>query len=213
MPERIERSCNRDRTSQRMSRRWPLHVVAIAMACCGAAGVSLAPAAPPVADAPLAPTPPKPAKPPATSLSTDDLRFVDEAQMTTHLEISAGEMALEVSRDPKIHAFARQMVEDHKEALGALRGIAADKGITPQDRVPEAPELTRLKSLKADEFDQAYIRTIGIDAHEQAVLLFQNQSTRGKDPALRAFASRLLPALREHLKQARAMDQRVTAGR
>ncbi|WP_082926651.1 DUF4142 domain-containing protein [Cupriavidus sp. D384] len=203
----------RDREPNRLPSRWPLQAAAVVIVLCSAAAVSPASAAPPVADTPLAPTPPRPAKPPATSLSTDDLRFVDEAQMTSHLEISASEMALEVSKDPKVHAFARQMVEDHKEALGALRGIAADKGITPQERVPEAPELTRLKSLKAGEFDQAYIRTIGIDAHEQAVLLFQNQATRGKDPALRAFAARMLPALREHLKQARTMDQRVTANR
>lgn len=204
-----ERACKRER----LSRGWRRHAAAIAIALCSAAAAGLAPAAPPIADAPLAPTPPKPAKPPATSLSTDDLRFVDEAQMTSRLEISASEMALEVSKNPKIQAFARQVVENHKEALGALRSIAADKGITPQERVPEAPELTRLKTLKDKEFDQAYIRTVGIDAHEQAVLLFQNQATRGKDPALRAFASRMLPALREHLKQARAMDQRVTAGR
>jgi len=203
----------RDREPNRIPSRWPLQAAAVVIVLCSAAAVSPASAAPPVADTPLAPTPPRPAKPPATSLSTDDLRFVDEAQMTSHLEISASEMALQVSKDPKVHAFARQMVEDHKEALGALRGIAADKGITPQERVPEAPELTRLKSLKAGEFDQAYIRTIGIDAHEQAVLLFQNQATRGKDPALRAFAARMLPALREHLKQARTMDQRVTANR
>ncbi|SDP24988.1 putative membrane protein [Ralstonia sp. 25mfcol4.1] len=201
------------RNPERTPRRWPRHVAAAALALCGLAAASLAPAAPPVADAPLAPTPPKAAKPPAASLSTDDLRFLDEAQMTSHLEISASEMALEVSKDPKIHAFAQQMVAEHKEALGRLRSLAADKGITPQDRVPEAPELTRLKSLKDDEFDQAYIRTIGIDAHEQAVLLFQNQATRGKDPALRAFAARMLPGLRDHLKQARKMDRRVTAGR
>ena len=202
MPERF---CNR--------RRRTVQAMAAVLALCGATAPSLAPAAPPIADVPLAPAPPRPVKPPAASLSTDDLRFVDEAQMTSHLEISASEMALEVSKDPKVHAFARQMVEDHKQALGTLRGIAADKGITPQERVPEAPELARLKTLKAEEFDQAYIRTIGIDAHEQAVLLFQNQATRGKDPALRAFANRMLPALREHLKQARAMDQRVTARR
>lgn len=193
-------------------RRWPV-LLAAALALCGAATVLPSVAAPPVADGPLAPTPPNPAKPPAASLSTDDLRFVDEAQMTSHLEIAASHMALERSKDPKVQTYARQMVEAHQAALRTLRAIAADNGITPQDRVPEAPELTRLKSLKDEEFDQAYIRTIGIDAHEQAVLLFQNQATRGKDPALRAFATRMLPGLREHLKQARAMDGRVTAGR
>ncbi|KAI3590667.1 hypothetical protein D9X30_4152 [Cupriavidus sp. U2] len=205
------------RKPEHTPRRWPCHVAAATIALCGAAAMSLALAAPPAArsapDIPLAPTLPTPAKPPVVSLSTDDLRFVDEAQMTSHVEIAASEMALEVSKDPKVHAFAQQMLKAHKEALGTLRRIAADKGITPQDRVPEAPELTRLKSLKDEEFDQAYIRTIGIDAHEQAVLLFQNQATRGKDPALRAFAARMLPALRDHLNQARAMDRRVTARR
>jgi len=202
------------------SRHWPLRIVVMAVlaAWCGAAIAqpSVAPTPPAAAapaQSPLVPTPPKPAKPPATSLSTDDLRFVDEAQMTSRLEIAASELALEVSKSQAVQTYARQMVKAHRDALGALRAIAADKGIVPQERVPEAPELTRLKGLKGEEFDQAYIRTVGVDAHEQAVLLFQNQSTRGKDPALRAYATRTLPVLRDHLKQARAMDQRVTAGR
>ncbi|WP_423198935.1 MULTISPECIES: DUF4142 domain-containing protein [unclassified Cupriavidus] len=154
---------------------------------------------------------PAPTKPPTTSLSTDDLRFVDEAIMASEMEVAASELALQVSSDPKVTAFARRMVKDHGAAAEALRKLAREQGVTPQKRVPEAPELARLRSLKPPQFEEAYIRTVAVDAHEQAVLLFQNQATRGKDPALRAYADRLLPMLREHLKAGHEMEQRVTA--
>lgn len=152
-----------------------------------------------------------PAKPPASSLSTDDLRFVDEALMASEMEVAASELALKVSADPKVQAYARQMVKDHGAAADALRQIARDKGVTPQKRVPEAPEIARLRGLKPPQFEEAYIRTVAVDAHEQAVLLFQNQATRGKDAALRGYAEKMLPTLREHLKDGRAMEGRVTA--
>lgn len=155
---------------------------------------------------------PRPAgrKPPETSLSTDDLRFVDEALMASELEIAAGQLALKTSTDPKVQAYARQMMKDHADALAELRRIATAKGVTPQKRVPEPPELVRLRALKPQEFDQVYIRTVAVDAHEQAVLLFQNQATRGRDPALRAYAHKRLPAPRENLRDGRAMTQQIT---
>lgn len=154
---------------------------------------------------------PTPAKPPSSSLSTDDLRFVDEALMASEMEVAASELALKVSADAKVQAFARQMIRDHGAAAEALRQIAREKGVTPQKRVPESPEIARLRGLKSPQFEEAYIRTVAVDAHEQAVLLFQNQATRGKDAALRGYAEKLLPTLREHLKNGRAMESRVTA--
>ena len=41
--------------------------------------------------------------------------------------------------------------------------------------------------------------------HQEAVSLYQRQSTRGTMPDLRAFASATLPALGEHLTMARSM--------
>src|SRR5262245_17404101 len=84
---------------------------------------------------------PSPTKPPTTSLSTDDLRFFDEAIMASDMEVAASELALKVSNDPKIIAYARRMLKDHSAAADALRKLARDKGVTPQKRVPEAPEL------------------------------------------------------------------------
>lgn len=205
-----------------MSRHPALHVAVCAMliASLGSAQALAQPSAfVPLevlvsTDAPAPSTVPPnaaPTKPPSSSLSTDDLRFVDEALMASEMEIAASELALKVSADAKIQAFARQMIKDHSAAAEALRRIARERGVTPQKRVPESPELARLRTLKSPQFEEAYVRTVAVDAHEQAVLLFQNQATRGSDAALRGYAEKMLPTLREHLKMGRAMEGRVTA--
>jgi putative membrane protein len=41
--------------------------------------------------------------------------------------------------------------------------------------------------------------------HEKDVSEFEKQSTKGTDPEVKAFASKTLPTLQEHLRMARAL--------
>jgi predicted outer membrane protein len=68
-----------------------------------------------------------------------------------------------------------------------------------------------LSGLSGAEFDREYMKQMVKD-HEDAVSDFQKQSTRAKDPDIRAFAARTLPALQEHLRMAREIDGRLKGG-
>ncbi len=41
--------------------------------------------------------------------------------------------------------------------------------------------------------------------HQKAVALFTKESTNGKDPELKAFATKTLPTLKEHLEMAKKL--------
>jgi putative membrane protein len=69
----------------------------------------------------------------------------------------------------------------------------------------------QLSKLSGAEFDRAYMRQMVKD-HEDAVKLFQRESTRGKDAELKAWAGKTLPALQEHLRLAREINTRVGGG-
>jgi putative membrane protein len=71
--------------------------------------------------------------------------------------------------------------------------------------------MDRLSGLSGAEFDREYMKHMVKD-HEDAVSDFQKQSTRAKDPDIKAFAARTLPALQEHLRMAREIDARVRGG-
>ena len=135
------------------------------------------------------------------------------ADLTAAMGIETASMALEVSADPTLLAYARDAVRDHRAIAAELARIARAKGVQPEQRLPEAPEVAKLRSLKGANFDRLFVQMVAIDANRQAVALFQRQAEVGKDPALRAFAKRTLPTLEKHLELGKSMATRTTAWR
>jgi putative membrane protein len=95
------------------------------------------------------------------------------------------------------------MIDDHSKANEQLKNIAAQEHVT----LPTKPELKdrqtkdRLEKLSGTEFDQAYMTDMLKD-HKKDVAEFERESKTAKDPAVKSFAQRTLPVLREHLNQA-----------
>lgn len=148
-------------------------------------------------------------RPPDSALSTDDLRFIDEVALTAAMEIQAADVAIELSGDPTIIAYARLMLKDYRAMTADLDHVAKAEGITPDTRLPEAPEIERLRHLKDGEFDRAYVQTVAVDAHRQAVTLFERHAGQTKSPRLRAFALRNLPTWKRHLELGRSLAVRM----
>jgi len=101
---------------------------------------------------------------------------------------------------------ATQMVKDHTAVGGELATLAKGKGYTP----PTEPSVMQKGELKAldvadDSFDGLYVRRIGVAAHEDAVKLFEKASKDAKDPDVKAFAQKNLPALQHHLEMAKTL--------
>lgn len=185
-------------------------------ALCLLGAMALGAALPALAQQPMRPPPgvvvPSPgdaSAPPVSSLSTDDLRFIDEAILTAAMGIETANMALEASSNPTLLAYARNALRDHRAIAAELASITEAKGVQPEKRLPEAPEVTKLRPLKGADFDRLYVQMVAVDANRQAVALFQRQAEVGKDPALRAFAKRVLPTLEQHLSLGRSMASRT----
>jgi putative membrane protein len=102
--------------------------------------------------------------------------------------------------------MAQQLIDDHTRTSGELMQLAQPKGLTPPASLDakHAAMLSRLRGMSGAEFEREYVRQAGVKAHEQAVKLFRDQSRKGRDADLRAFAARTLPALEGHLQQARS---------
>jgi predicted outer membrane protein len=68
--------------------------------------------------------------------------------------------------------------------------------------------MDKMGKLSGADFDREYIKQQVAD-HDKAVSLFEKQSKNGKDPELRAFADRTLPALKEHQQTVRNLNSKV----
>ena len=140
--------------------------------------------------------------------SAIDSDFVTKAAQAGMAEVAAGRMAEKQGQSAATKAFGKRMVTDHTKAGDELKRAAEKSGAkmptTMSDEQKQAGE--KLAGLKGDAFDRAYAEQMVKD-HEDAVALFQKESTSGSDSDLKAFAGMTLPTLQDHLRMAKALPK------
>ncbi len=143
----------------------------------------------------------------AADLSHRDKEFIKKATLAGKGEIAAAQVAQTQSSDPKVKAFAQQMIEDHSKAGEELAGIAQSKGVTPPADADSSHRklAAKLQKLQNADFDKKYLKEAGVKDHKGAVKLFADEASKGKDPDLRAFASKTLPTIQHHYEMAQAL--------
>ncbi|MDT0140071.1 DUF4142 domain-containing protein [Acidovorax sp. PRC11] len=147
----------------------------------------------------------------ASRLQRADKSFLDDAAHNGHAEVKSSQLALQKAQNPKVRAFAQQMVDDHTKANQELAALAASKNV----RVPEGPSLMQEAKLKllngADgaDFDKRYMETMGLQAHRDTIKLFEKGARDARDPEVKAFAQKTLPKLKQHLEMAQPLAQEV----
>jgi putative membrane protein len=83
--------------------------------------------------------------------------------------------------------------------------------VTVPDRMNEKhqKEFDKFGALSGAEFDKAYIDFMVKD-HEHDVKMFKKATTEARNPQLKEFATKTLPALEEHLKMAKEIQTQVS---
>ncbi|MDA8457137.1 DUF4142 domain-containing protein [Acidovorax sp. GBBC 3334] len=151
----------------------------------------------------------------ASRLSKAETSFLKDAAHNGHAEVKSSQLALQKVQNPKLRAFAQQMVDDHTKVNQELEALAASKNV----RVPDGPSMVQEAKLKllnaADgaDFDKRYAETMGLQAHKDTIALFEKGARNARDPEVKAFAEKTLPSLKHHLEMAQqlAPDVGVTA--
>jgi putative membrane protein len=133
--------------------------------------------------------------------TTDDYNFMTKAAQGGMAEVELGKLAVSKAQNAEVKKFAQKMIEDHTNANTELKSLATKKGVTLPAEVNAEQKATmdKLKALSGAEFDKAYVQAM-VDDHKKTVDLFQTESTGGTDNDTKAFASKTLPHLKEHLE-------------
>jgi putative membrane protein len=141
-------------------------------------------------------------------LGSSDRKFMMEAAMGGMEEVELGKLAAERGSTDAIKQFGQRMVDEHTKANEELMQIASMKGValpTTLDDKHKA-DVTKMSQLSGAAFDSAYVKEAGVKDHNKAVKLFQSEADKGKDADLKAFASKTLPTIQEHLRMAQDME-------
>ena len=122
------------------------------------------------------------------------------------MEVELGRVATQNGASDAIKQFGQRMVDDHSKANEELMSLASGKGITLPTALDDKhrKDVTKLSALTGAAFDRAYAKMMQSD-HKKDVSEFEKQSARGADPDVKAFASKTLPTLKEHLQMANAL--------
>lgn len=171
------------------------------------------------------------------SRTTADASFIRQAAEGGIKEVDAGTLAQSRAADSNVKAFAERMVQDHSKANDELMTLAKSKGVMlpPSNRpattttdaarptgatgtggAPSASGTSgqaaggALAALQGAEFDRAYMTQM-VQDHEKTVQLFEQEAKSGQDAEVKAWAAKQLPALREHLTQAKTVRDRLGA--
>jgi putative membrane protein len=156
---------------------------------------------------------PKPESKPSQAkggLAQSDRKFVMDAARGNMAEVELGKLAAEKGTADSVKQFGKRMTDDHSKANAELKEFAEKKGITlPADLDSKHKQLRdRLAKLNGADFDRAYANEMVKD-HKKDVADFKRETNRAKDPDLKAWASKTLPTLEDHLKQAQDMQAQV----
>jgi len=145
---------------------------------------------------------------------SDDLTFLRKAAGAGMAEVALGQLAAKHGHSERVRKFGQRMVDDHSKANKQLMEIARRKGMTFSAKMGATHQklMDRLREKRGAAFDREFARHMVRD-HKEVVALFKKQARHGKDADLRAFASRTLPTLEDHLKMARRLERHTEGSR
>lgn len=147
----------------------------------------------------------------AANLSEDDQRFLREASESGMLEVQASQLAIQKAEHPDVKRYAEKMITEHTIIDQELKTLATDKGFQLPIQVEGGKQslMEELRQLEGAGFDEEYVDEVAIDAHEDAVELFEDAAEDADDADIKAFASKHVPGLKKHLEMGRQLEDRL----
>lgn len=129
-------------------------------------------------------------------------KFVEAAGLSGLFEMEASALALKKSQNSQVRAFAERMTHDHQAIMKDLK--AATASADGQIAIPAALDakhetmIERLNAASGADFDTLYVQ-VQTQEQEAAVGIFAAFEKDGDQTALKAFAAKTLPMLKQHL--------------
>ena len=147
----------------------------------------------------------------ATSTMMTDDEFMKMVATGGHNEMGLSKLAIDKGVSGATKDFASMMVTDHTKAGNELKPIAERKNVMlPTDMDAEHKALqAQMQSLSGEALAQKYAQQMVTD-HQKTVDMFQSEIQNGQDADVKAFASKVLPTIQEHLDMAKKLPGATT---
>jgi putative membrane protein len=143
----------------------------------------------------------------SAALNADDRAFVEKAAVGGKAEVELGQLAQEKAQNEQVKQFAQRMVTDHSQANSDLVSMGDKMSLTlPTELDKEHQDIkNKLSKLNGAKFDKEYMKAM-VDDHQKDVNDFQKESSSAINSDVKAFASKTLPTLQQHLDLAKSIN-------
>jgi putative membrane protein len=137
----------------------------------------------------------------------DEIDFVTRASIGNLFVIAESQLAIDKAGDPKVKAFAQQMVEDHQKAKAALESATGGSGAAVATTLDgdHQSRVTALQGKSGADFDKAYVADQA-EIHSNALTLYADYMLLGSNAKLKAPAIKMIPVTEAQLKKAQALS-------
>jgi putative membrane protein len=143
-----------------------------------------------------------------------DNDFVDKVSSSGRVEIALARVAQVRATSEEVRKFAAKMEEDHGKLNNDLILIVSEHRIAiPERPLPEHEKhLMHFQSNEVKDFNKEYMKLM-VDNHEKSVKMFTAASKELKNEALKKFAEKYLPVIKEHLTMAKKVNDQLASSK
>ena len=141
------------------------------------------------------------------AVSKKDQEFFTKAAGGGMFEVEAGKLAQSRGQSEGVKSFGGMLEKDHSAANEELKTLASKKGATLPTAVPAKMQKKLDKLGKAKHFDKDFIKEVGLEDHKADIAMFEKVSKTADDADVKAFATKTLPTLKEHLHHAEGLKK------
>jgi putative membrane protein len=125
-------------------------------------------------------------------MSQKDVNFIQKAAGGGQQEIENGKMAERQGKSAEVKRIAARLVADHTTIKKELTALANRKGVKFNTGGVKAQD------LGTTDFDRTYLKLLET-GHRSDIADFEREAKSGDDSELKAWASKTLPMLKQHL--------------
>jgi putative membrane protein len=130
-------------------------------------------------------------------MSQKDVNFIQKAAGGGAQEVANGQMAEKQAKSAEVKNIAARIVADHTRLNKELTALANRKGVTFNTSG------VRAQNLGSGNFDTLYLKWLE-EVHRADIADFERAAKSSDDSELKAWASKSLPTLKQHLAMAQS---------
>lgn len=140
------------------------------------------------------------------AMSELEQSYLQKATHGHQAEVLLGQLALQKASSDQVKQYGAHMIQDHERVSEDLQKLTSkEDGPLPGELSMPHQQIQRLLSqLSGKDFDKAYMSFMVLD-HMKEIGEWEQRAKTITDPRVKHWTARMLPILKEHLEQGRAI--------